>query len=70
MMEANERERLLARVRCTSEASRLAQARMLEVSQERAAAVRDALDAGLPRKEIAEAAGVARTAVYRIAGEA
>ena len=62
-----EARRLLAAVKKTSEKSRAAQAAMVDASQARADAVSAALDAGIPRERIAEAAGVARTMIYRIA---
>ena len=66
-MTEEEAKRLLAAVRQASEATRAAHAAMLDISAERAEAVSAALDAGIPREQIAEAAGVARTMIYRIA---
>lgn len=63
-----EARKLLARVKSTSERARMAQLEMLNVADARAEAVRKALDAGIPRDRIADAAGVKRTAIYRIAG--
>ena len=66
-MSESEARELLAAVRKASEQTQQAHAAMMEASASRAVAVREALDAGLPREQIAEAAGVARTMIYRIA---
>ena len=68
MPEDRKRE-LLKTVRKMSERTHRAHAQMMDASADRAQAVREALDAGIPRSEIAEAAGVARTMIYRIAAE-
>ncbi|MBS6071731.1 MAG: hypothetical protein KH937_03500 [Actinomyces urogenitalis] len=68
-VDETEARRLLAEVRRTSEETRVLHAQMMDVSAERSAAVRAALDAGIPRTRIAESAGVARTMIYRIAAE-
>ncbi|MCD4549697.1 hypothetical protein [Schaalia sp. lx-260] len=70
-MSVNEQEkrRLLAEVKRTSEKTRALNAQVLDAAAERAAAVRAALDAGIPRQEIATSAGVARTMIYRIAAD-
>lgn len=61
-----EAKRLLAAVKKASERSRRAHEASISTAQERAAAVRAAMDAGIPRDEIAEAAGVKRTGLYRL----
>lgn len=66
--EKTKRE-ILARVKQTSEGARQLQVEMQNAAEARADAVRMALDAGIPRSEIAKAAGVARTMIYRIAAE-
>lgn len=66
MSEEQARE-LLAAVRKASKEARCAQVAMLEAADIRSQAVRDALDAGIPRDQIAKAAGVRRTAIYKIA---
>lgn len=66
-MSEVEARRLLAAVRKASAETQQAHAVMMAASASRARAVQAALDAGLPRAEIAEAAGVARTMIYRIA---
>lgn len=72
-MSEEEKRRLLAAVRQTSEESRVAteraQAAMKRAAKERANAVQEALDAGLPRQEIAEAAGTHKNILYRIIGK-
>ena len=68
-VDETEARRLLARVRETSEETRKLHAKIMDVWADRAASVRAALDAGIPRTRIAESAGVARTMIYRIAAE-
>ena len=66
-MDEDTRRRLLDAVRQASERTQAAHAEMMAASSERSEAVRAALEAGVPRARIAEAAGVARTMIYRIA---
>ena len=65
-MDEDETRRLLDAVRQASERTQAAHAEMMAASSERSEAVRAALEAGVPRARIAEAAG-ARTMIYRIA---
>lgn len=68
-MDEKKKQELLARVRVLSERSRELQRESAEVASERALAVQEAMELGVPREEIAKAAGVVRTAIYRIAAE-
>lgn len=61
-----EARRLLAAAKKASEKSRRAQQEMLDAADERAAAVRACMEAGISRAQIAEAAGVAVANLYRI----
>lgn len=71
-MTEEEAKRLLAAVRQASEQSRRETERarkiMVEAGAGRAAAVQAALDAGIPREQIADAAGTDRNNLYRIVG--
>lgn len=69
MMDEQKKQELLARVRVLSERARELQRESAEVASERALAVQNAMEFGVPREEIAKAAGVVRTAIYRIAAE-
>lgn len=60
------KRKLLAEVKRTSEETRMQRVRMQEAAAERATAVQAAMDAGLPRQEIADAAGVNRNILYRL----
>ncbi|MCD4557197.1 hypothetical protein [Schaalia sp. lx-100] len=64
-----EKRRLLAEVEKASEESRAAYEKAEHVAARRAAAVRAAMDAGVPRQEIADAAGIHRNNVYRLLGK-
>ena len=66
-MDEDEARRLLAAVRSTSDRTRSARATLSAEAAERSRAVRAALDAGIPRQQIADAAGVHRNLLYRIA---
>ena len=68
-VDEDEARRLLAAVKAASEETRRTQDAMMVASADRSDAVRAALDAGIPRSLIADAAGVARTMIYRIASE-
>lgn len=71
-MNEEEARRLLAEVRRTSEISRVETERarkiMADAAAQRATAVQVALDAGIPRQEIADAAGTDRNNLYRLIG--
>ena len=68
-MDEDEARRLLAAVRSTSDRTRSARATLSAEAAERSRAVRAALDAGIPRQQIADAAAVVRTKVYKLAAE-
>ena len=67
-MKVSEQEarRLLAAAKKASNKSRRAQQEMLDAADERTVAIRACMDAGIPRAQIAEAAGVAVANLYRI----
>ncbi|WP_315134700.1 hypothetical protein [uncultured Actinomyces sp.] len=71
-MTEDEERRLLEAVRRASEASRSETERarriMADAAAARALAVQAAMDAGIPRQRIAEAAGTDRNNLYRIVG--
>lgn len=71
-MDETEARRLLDAVARTSEASRRETERarriMADAAAARAQAVQAALDAGVPRQRIADAAGTDRNNLYRIVG--
>lgn len=56
-----EAQKMLAAIKRASTSMESARAR-------RDAAIREAMEAGVPRQEIADAAGLERTQVYRISG--
>ena len=66
----DEKRELLEAVTRASEETRVARARMLEASRARTEAVQAALDAGIPRQRIADAAGTHRNNLYRLVGRA
>lgn len=63
------KRKLLAEVRRTSEQTRALRVQMQDSAAERARAVQSAMEAGIARAQIAEAAGVTRQILYRIASE-
>lgn len=65
----DEQRALLDRVGELSEESRAVHERAQVLRRERGDAIRAAMAAGIPRDLIAEAAGVARTAIYRLLKE-
>lgn len=75
-MDETEARRLLDAVartseesRAAAEESRAAMARSRAARESRSAAVRAAMDAGVPRQRIAEAAGTHRNTLYRLLGK-
>ena len=74
-MDEDETRRLLDAVRQASEESRaaaaearVAMARSRAAREARSAAVQAAMEAGVPRQRIADAAGTHRNALYRLLG--
>ena len=65
-MSESEARELLAAVRKASEQAAASRAKADEDSAIRRDAVKAAMDAGLPREQIAEAAGAHRKRLYRI----
>ena len=68
-MSEEEEQALLAEIQRVSERSRELHNEVLDVASLRGELVRRAMDAGIPRNDIAKAAGVARTNIYKLAGE-
>ncbi|QPK82302.1 hypothetical protein G7Y41_06945 [Schaalia sp. ZJ405] len=68
-VDEQEKRRLLAEVKRTSEESRAASEAAERAAAERAAAVQAAMDSGVPRQEIADAAGMHRNNIYRLIGK-
>lgn len=68
-MDRQTKDQLLAEIRAASSEVLEARDTLLAAASRRGELVRQALAEDLPRQEIAEAAGVARTAVYRIASK-
>ena len=66
-MDEDEARRLLAEVSRTTADGQEARAAAARAAEARSAAVSAALDAGIPRQQIADAAGVRRNLLYRIA---
>lgn len=62
----SQKRKLLAAVKTTTERAAASRAKADADSASRRAAVEAAMDAGIPRAEIAEAAGVHRVGLYQI----
>lgn len=65
-MDEDETRRLLDAVEATSASVQSTHAVLMEQAAARALAVQAAMDAGIPRQRIAEAAGVHRNVLYQI----
>lgn len=65
-MDETEARRLLDAVETTSASVQSTHALLMEQAAARALAVQSAMDAGIPRQQIADAAGVHRNVLYQI----
>ncbi|PKF69341.1 hypothetical protein [Corynebacterium mastitidis] len=66
-VDEQEAEKLLNKVRDVSRRSRALYEETARLSAERSEIVREAMEAGIPRQQIADAAGTSRQMLHRIA---